>query len=95
MDSKDSIVFTQTVERLWRDFKEWTKSPGMGRVPYLVRFRYVYIREYEESALHIFLLKLARLLTPAPDPLNEVDTSDSRNLRNIYKCPRHLIIVFP
>ena len=50
----DPDIYTQNIERLWRDFKEWVKRPGMSEL-YLNQYmsRYLFVRQRPKArALH-------------------------------------------
>ena len=55
-------VHTQTVERLWLDFKQWTKRPGL-RTNYMRQYvaRYLFIRRTGADRQHEFLTSAGNL----------------------------------
>ena len=57
------VVHTQTVERMWRDLKEWIKRPGMKSI-YLHQYisRWLFARQRPKSrCLHDFLVEAGKL----------------------------------
>ena len=62
---EDRSVHTQTVERLWRNVKEWAKRPGM-RSAYFEQYfgRYLFLDFYSDNSHHHFFLEAARLYKP-------------------------------
>lgn len=69
VDPENSHLHTQNTERLWRDVKEWVRKPGI-RAKYLKKYlsRYLFLRQYKDSALHEFFIQAARLYPPHSDP---------------------------
>ena len=67
VDPDDPSVHTQTIERLWRDVKEWCKRPGI-RFEYFEQYfaRYLFIKKYRSKnlAFHRFFLAAANLYQP-------------------------------
>ena len=85
----DKSIHTQTVERLWRNVKEWAKRPGM-RTAYFEQYygRYLFLDFYSDKAHYHFFLEAARLYNPLgnqklsqgydfPTTDNELEDSDS------------------
>ena len=85
VDPQNKEIHTQTIERFWRDIKEWTKRPGIKSQYFEQYFaRYLFIKENYKHRHHQFFLAAARLYPPqstrepagqrAPAiPLEEVD----------------------
>ena len=65
VDKVDPSNHTQTIERLWRDLKEWSKRPGT-RPEYFEQYfsRYLFIRQFKTSLLHHLFIEAARLYPP-------------------------------
>ena len=65
VDPHDPETHTQTVERLWRDIKEWTRRPGMKSVYFEQYFgRYLFLKAHPEDAVHQFFLEAGKLYPP-------------------------------
>ena len=63
---EDPDIHTQNIERLWRDFKEWVKRPGMSE-QYLKQYlsRFLFARQRPKSRLlHDFLVEAGKLYVP-------------------------------
>ena len=59
---QDQDVHTQTIERLWRDVKEWIKKPGIRPI-YLPQYigRYLFLKAAGDQEIHKLFLEAAKL----------------------------------
>ena len=60
LNAEDPTLHTQTLERMWRDLKEWTKFPGM-LMKHLRQYvsRWYFLRDRPTSeALHDYLIQV-------------------------------------
>lgn len=85
INPENTEIHTQTVERLWRDVKEYIKKPGI-RPHFFKQYlaRYLFIKSYSRRrAFHYFLVEAAKLYppqsdTPPPHPTDsDLDSPDS------------------
>ena len=63
LNPDDPNIHTQTIERLWRDLKEWVKRSGMRAAymrQYLSRWHFLRQRSHKRC-LHDFLIEAAKL----------------------------------
>lgn len=62
VDPTDKEIYTQTVERLWRDVKEWVRRPGM-KSQYLRQYlaKYIFMSQCRGKEIHTFLLACSKL----------------------------------
>ena len=65
VDPDDPTVHTQTIERQWRNLKEWTKRPGL-RTQYFEQYfgRYLFLDNFREAPHHQFFLEAGKLYPP-------------------------------
>ena len=79
---KDQTVHTQTIERLWRDLKEWVKKPGIRPI-YLTQYigRYLFLKSAGDQELHKLFLEAAKLYPHSKEKqivkFNPVDPNSS------------------
>lgn len=67
VDPDDPTTHTQTIERLWRDVKEWTQRPGQRReyfFQYIARYLFIHSFSSDDSRLHKFFVQAAKLYEP-------------------------------
>ena len=63
-------IHTQTIERFWRDLKEWIKRPGMKSNymhQYLARYLFISSVSDKTTLVHQFFIQAARLYPPLSD----------------------------
>ncbi|XP_068205419.1 male abnormal protein mab-31-like [Palaemon carinicauda] len=65
VDPNDPSIHTQTIERQWRNVKEWSKRPGM-KADYFDQYfsRYLFFESYPINPVHQFFLEVGKLYRP-------------------------------
>ena len=81
VDTNDPVIHTQTIERAWRDLKEWVKRPGL-RTDYFEQYfgRYLFIDSFPNNSHHHFFLEAGKLYPPhgaRERPSGQEDLSES------------------
>ena len=81
VDPSNPEIHTQHVERLWLDFKQWTKRPGLSR-KYMRQYvaRYLFSRRTGENRQHEFLRAAGRLyphISQRPDGIKTIMTKNN------------------